>query len=128
MTTLADKVLAIEAALRAADVAHAFGGALALAFHVSEPRATRDIDLNVFVPPNRAEEVLGALPPEVAHGDEEHREIAERGQVRLFWDENPVDLFFSTHPFHDDARYEPAARAKRAATSAQCTTFQIACT
>jgi hypothetical protein len=45
--SLPEKILAIERALT--DVPHAFGGALALAYH-AEPRATIDIDLNVFLP------------------------------------------------------------------------------
>jgi hypothetical protein len=56
--TLAQRVLAIEGAL--ADVPHAFGGALALAYY-AEPRATVDIDLNVFVPPERFREVAVPL-------------------------------------------------------------------
>ena len=43
-----------------AKIPHAIGGALALAYY-AEPRATIDIDLNVFVPPERWEEVVGAL-------------------------------------------------------------------
>src|SRR6185503_10376807 len=32
-------------------------------------------------------------------------EVAVRdGQVRLWWDEHPVDLFFSYHPLHDRAQ------------------------
>ncbi|HEY7952208.1 MAG TPA: hypothetical protein VID70_04420 [Solirubrobacteraceae bacterium] len=45
--SLPDKVLAIHRALAQAKVAHAFGGALALAYY-AEPRGTIDIDLNVF--------------------------------------------------------------------------------
>ena len=103
MTTLTGKIVAIEAALHRAGIPHAFGGALALAFHVGEPRATRDIDVNVFVPSARVHEVFAALPSEVAWDADDEQEIAERGQVRLFWGENPVDVFFSTHPFHDEA-------------------------
>ena len=29
------------------------------------------------------------------------KQVEKDGQVRLFWDDNPVDLFFSTHAFHD---------------------------
>lgn len=106
MATLVEKVLAVEAALRAARVPHAFGGALALAFHIEEPRATRDIDVNVFAPAARAREVFDALPSGVAWSDEDVDQVAEVGQVRLFWDDNPVDLFFSTHQFHDRAQSE----------------------
>ncbi|MEZ5145140.1 MAG: hypothetical protein R2726_21910 [Acidimicrobiales bacterium] len=44
----------------ACGVPHAFGGALALAYY-AEPRATIDIDVNVFVPVDRADDVLGPL-------------------------------------------------------------------
>jgi hypothetical protein len=103
VTSLAQKILAIEGALDAADLPHAFVGALALAFHVEEPRATRDIDVNVFVPASRSPEVLAALPEEIARTDRPAGELRERGQVRLLWDESPVDIFLSTHPLHDEA-------------------------
>ena len=51
-------MLAIDAAL--AKIPHAFGGALALAYY-AEPRATIDIDLNLFIPTNRFLEVTGPL-------------------------------------------------------------------
>ncbi|MDQ1404287.1 MAG: hypothetical protein QOG03_2603 [Actinomycetota bacterium] len=107
MTSLPDKVLAISHALDA--VPHAFGGALALAYY-AEPRATIDIDLNVFVPPGRYPDIAGVLatigvdtsPANMAAA------IERDGQGRLFWDATPVDLFFAYDPFH-----EAAARAKR---------------
>lgn len=103
MLTLAEQILAIDAALDAKSLPHAFGGALALAFHVEEPRATRDIDVNVFVVPARADEVFAALPAEIRASPAD-LELAERdGQVRLLWDDTPVDLFLSTHAFHDAA-------------------------
>lgn len=43
-------------------IAHAFGGALALGY-VAEPRGTVDIDVNVFVPTARLDEVSAALEP-----------------------------------------------------------------
>jgi hypothetical protein len=103
VTSLADKIVAIERAVRDADIPHAFGGALALAFHIQEPRGTRDIDINFFVPSTRVDEVFAALPPEIEHDDRARRLVLERGQVRLFWGDNPVDLFFTTHAFHDAA-------------------------
>lgn len=101
MTELADKILAIDAALDDAGMSHAFGGALALAFHTAEPRGTRDIDVNVFCPPTAASEAFAALPAEVTWSDADLRTVERDGQVRLFWDETPVDLFFSTAAFHD---------------------------
>ncbi len=103
MTALADKALALEAALSEAGTPHAFGGALALAFHIAEPRGTRDIDLNIFVPSLEAGAVLSSLPSEVVWGARDLDEIERNGQVRLFWDDTPVDLFFDTHRFHENA-------------------------
>jgi len=103
MTSLVEKALALDEALTVAAVPHAFGGALALAFHISEPRGTRDIDLNVFVPVDDVREVLDALPGGVRWSERDREEIERNGQTRLFWDDTPVDLFFSTHPFHDHA-------------------------
>ena len=81
-------------------VDHAFGGAIALAYCTEEPRGTRDLDVNVFVPPAAAALVLGALPDEVVRTDEDRRRIERDGQVRLWWDDTPVDLFFDVHDFH----------------------------
>jgi hypothetical protein len=106
MPSLVDKIVAIDDALRAADVRHAFGGALALAFHIEEPRGTRDIDVNVFAPAERARDVFDALPRGVKATADDVRQVERSGQVRLFWGDNPVDLFFSTHAFHDEAAAE----------------------
>ncbi len=106
MASLVEKIVAIEGALRDADVPHAFGGALALAFHVEEPRATRDIDVNVFAPSEKAQAIFDALPKAVRWTPKDVRQVEKAGQVRLFWDDNPVDLFFSTHAFHDRAESE----------------------
>ena len=106
MPTLAEKVIEIHLTLDAASVAHAFGGALALAFHVEEPRATRDIDVNVFAAPERALEVFDALPDGVSWDEADVTRVERDGQVRLLWDDTPIDLFFSTHAFHDLAWLE----------------------
>lgn len=103
MTTLVEKALALEAALDNAQTQHAFGGALALAFHIAEPRGTRDIDLNVFVPTGEARPVLASLPDDVRWTERDVEEIERNGQVRVFWDDTPVDLFFVTHAFHTNA-------------------------
>jgi len=106
MDPLSEKIVAIHHALDRASIPHAFGGALALAFHTEEPRATRDIDVNVFVDPGQAATVFAALPPGVASGDDDRATVERDGQVRLFWDDTPVDLFFTTHRFHDLARLD----------------------
>ena len=99
-----EKIVAIEQALRAADIPHAFGGANALAYY-GTPRATADIDLNVFVPASRAADVLGVLGAlGVSVEDPALVERIERdGQVRAFWQETPVDLFFSYDALHDSS-------------------------
>jgi hypothetical protein len=106
MPALNDQIIAVDRALDAGSVPHAFGGALALAFHTEEPRATRDIDVNVFVLPGRATEVFAALPAGVSHSDADVARVERDGQVRVFWEKTPIDLFFSTHAFHDLAWLE----------------------
>ena len=100
--TLAGRVLAIEGAL--AKVPHAFGGALALAYY-AEPRATIDIDLNVFVPAERFRDVAEPLARLGAGADDPAIEAVARrdGQVRVFWDRTPIDLFFAYDAFHEAA-------------------------
>jgi len=104
--TLAEQIVAVHAALTEEEIPHAFGGALALAYHTAEPRATVDIDLNVWTSVTRAGEVLSALPDGVARSDEDIRVIERDGQVRLYWDRTPLDLFFPQHELHDEAAAE----------------------
>ncbi len=103
MTHLGEKVMALHQALARQGVPHAVGGAIALAYAVDEARATHDVDINVFLPTARADEVLGALPDGVRVRPQDLETVRRDGQVRLWWDDNPVDLFFSTVAFHDTA-------------------------
>jgi hypothetical protein len=105
--TLAERVVALDRAL--ADVPHAFGGALALAYY-AEPRATIDIDINVFVSAECFAEVAGPLAELGVSVDDPTTEalVTRDGQVRVLWDATYVDLFFSYDPFH-----EAAAQARR---------------
>ena len=100
MSTLAERLLAVHAALDAARFPHAFGGAIALAYCTQEPRGTRDLDVNVFMAPDRADDVLDALPGGVEIGPAERAAAGRDGQVRVMWDDTPIDLFFETHRFH----------------------------
>jgi len=100
--TLPERIVALHGAL--SELPHAFGGALALAYY-AEPRATIDIDLNVFVPVDHYDEVAAPL---VALGvDAEDPQAvaaaARDGQTRVMWDETPIDLFFAYDAFHDAA-------------------------
>lgn len=103
MSVLADRLLAVHRGLEAADVPHAFGGAIALAYCTEEPRGTRDIDVNVFVAAADAEgvaRVAAALPTGVVATVDDVRALQRDGQGRLWWDDTPVDLFFDVHDFH----------------------------
>ncbi|MBA2324721.1 MAG: hypothetical protein H0V92_12160 [Pseudonocardiales bacterium] len=97
---MVEKVLVLHDALDDGQVPHAFGGALALALHVEQPRGTADIDVNISVPTERASEVLGVLPAGITQGAASVQTIERDGQVRLWWGRTPVDLFFPQHLLH----------------------------
>ena len=99
--SLAQRIVGIDRSLES--VPHAFGGALALAYY-AEPRATIDIDLNVFVPVERFADVAGPLRSLGASVDGRVAELVRRdGQARVLWDGTPIDLFFAYDEFHDAA-------------------------
>ena len=98
---LADKIVQLHRALDAAELPHAFGGALALAFCTQEPRGTKDIDLNVFIDVERLDELDEALPTAMQITTADRSAFARDGQTRLWWGPTPVDVFLSNTPFHD---------------------------
>jgi hypothetical protein len=102
MSVLATRLIEIHDALTAADLRHAFGGAIALAYCTQEPRGTRDLDVNVFVRPQLAKDVFAALPDGVARSSGELASAEADGQVRLWWQDTPIDLFLNVHPFHEE--------------------------
>jgi hypothetical protein len=108
---LPEKMLAIHQHLQGARIDHAFGGALALAWCTQQARGTIDVDVNVFVGPDRTDETLSALPIGVVAGADERALLVRDGQARLWWDMTPVDIFLSTSEFHDEVatriRWEP---------------------
>jgi hypothetical protein len=110
---LAERVLALDAALT--EIPHAFGGALALAYY-AEPRATIDIDLNLFVPSTDFDVVAAILTVLGARADDPEAELRARrdGQTRIMWDATPLDLFFAYDDFH-----RAAAAAVRRVTFAE---------
>lgn len=103
MSSLPGKIAALHEAFTAASLPHAFGGALALAWCTQRARGTIDIDLNVFVSAEQTETVLQALPDDVQVGGADRQTLHRDGQVRLWWDGTPVDLFLNTTDFHDQA-------------------------
>ncbi len=101
MSELVDKLYAIHDALEERSLPHAFGGAIALAYCVEEPRGTRDLDVNIFVDAANARKVLEGLPDGVKVGDEDIARVERDGQTRLFWDGVPIDVFLNNLPLHD---------------------------
>jgi hypothetical protein len=100
---LPEKVLAIHRQLEAAKIPHAIGGALALAYY-AEPRATVDIDVNIFVTTDRWPGVSDALNSLGVDVRADLAALERDGQVRLWWGRNAVDLFFSYDEFHKEMR------------------------
>jgi hypothetical protein len=102
--SLPEKVIVIHESLLDAKIPHALGGALALAYY-ADPRATIDIDINVFVPTERWREVVEALTEIGVSADRLDPSTLERdGQCRLWWGDNAVDLFFAYDPIHEEMR------------------------
>lgn len=108
--TLASKVVLLSRGLQEAGLPYAFGGALALAYY-AEPRATVDIDVNVFVRPDRYPEVEVLLGRIGVERFPSAASVARDGQGRSWWGRTPVDLFFSYDEVHRamqrDARVVP---------------------
>lgn len=100
--SLSEKVLRLEAGFRQRRLPHAFGGALALAYYAT-PRATVDIDVNVFVAVARAGEVLDLLETlgGVPLRADQRRQLQRDEQTRVDWGATPVDLFFSYDALHE---------------------------
>jgi hypothetical protein len=98
--TLPERIELLHRELSAAGIPHAFGGALALAYY-AEPRATNDIDVNLFIPPDEHATAVGALNLLGANiSKADLSRLLDDGQCRAHWGTTPIDLFFANHPFH----------------------------
>ena len=91
-------IVAVHDHLSTAGLPHAFGGALALGY-VAEPRATVDIDVNVFTPESQldgAEIALGRLGYRRTSAGTRRAPIAG---IRFHSDDDPfaIDVFPSLH-------------------------------
>lgn len=100
MSELVEKLFAIHDSLAEASIAHAFGGAIALAYCTEEPRGTRDLDVNIFVDAAKAGPTLACLPQGVSVTEEVVAKVERDGQARLDWDGTPVDVFLNNLPLH----------------------------
>jgi hypothetical protein len=109
-------VIQLDEALTDHGIAHAFGGALALAYYTFDPRATADIDVNISVDAADAQRVFEALPTGIEWTTADTERVAADEQVRVWWGRNPVDLFFRASTFHDGvaerARIHPFASTR----------------
>ena len=101
MSELVDKLFAIHDSLTAAGLAHAFGGAISLAYCIEEPRGTRDLDVNIFSDASQAKAVLAGLPDEVSVTAQDIAAVVRDGQTRLWWDDTPIDVFMNNLPLHE---------------------------
>lgn len=92
-------------ALEARGIPCAIGGALCLAFW-GVPRATKDLDLNVFVDEQSLEPVLEALRTAGLAVDSAaaRARTAERGDLVALDGEMRVDVFVSFHHYHETVR------------------------
>jgi hypothetical protein len=103
MSTIVRRIVAVHRALDKAGLPHAFGGALALAWCTEQARGTIDIDVNVFVEASESRRVVRALPKAIGRSEAQLAALERDGQVRLWWDRTPVDVFLDTTPFHRQA-------------------------
>jgi hypothetical protein len=103
LSELVRKIVKLHRALEKAQLPHAFGGALALAWCTERARATIDIDVNVFVDASRLHDVVAAMPGGVTCGSAEIAALERDGQARLWWERTPIDVFLDTTPFHSEA-------------------------
>ena len=103
-----ERAVLLHEALDAAGIPHALGGALALAYHIEDPRGTNDIDLNVTIDADAPGPLFAALPRELPWSQTDIDEVRRLGQVRLYWPHpdgpptqpTPVDLFLPQDEFH----------------------------
>lgn len=100
LDNLVAKILHLHEALAVAELPHAFGGALALAWCTQRARGTIDIDVNVLVSDKDYELAISALPNGVKIDKRDVKILQKDGQARLWWDKTPIDLFLNTTDFH----------------------------
>lgn len=57
----------------------------------------------MFVPASNPQPALAALPEAISQPRGTAETIQREGQIRLWWGDTPVDLFFDYAPIHRDA-------------------------
>jgi len=101
MDNIVDKIIALHDALQSAELPHAFGGALALAWCTRRARGTIDVDVNVLIPAEAYQRALDALPDAVIVTRKDLGMLKRDGQARFWWQRTPIDLFLNTTTFHE---------------------------
>lgn len=102
--TAADIARRVADVLERRDLPYAIGGAIALGFYAA-PRATIDVDVNIFVPPKeRLNEILDALA-EIGFSPQDDLTVLERnaiseGQFRGTVEGLRVDVFVPAIPYY----------------------------
>lgn len=94
----------LEDALQEANIPHAFGGAIALAYCTGEPRGTVDVDLNIFLPATEGKRILKILGGIIDPDRQALQRLKRDQQVRVRAGATPIDLFFSYADIHDVAQ------------------------
>ena len=102
--SLVDAVAALIDALEPSGIAYALGGAVAYSAW-AEPRATRDVDLNLWLPPERLNEGFAVLERVGVSLEREQARttVNERGMFLGRLGEYRVDVFVPSVPFYDEA-------------------------
>lgn len=104
--TAVDVTLAVAAAFEIHGISYAIGGALALGFY-APPRATVDVDVNAFVPPEEGLDALLAALDEIGFQPDTSTEAirvaaAESGQFRGRIRDIRVDVFVPAIPYYGE--------------------------
>jgi hypothetical protein len=118
MSSTVERVHEIGAALDRARLAWAFGGVVALAFAVDEPRGSREIVVHVFVPPAQAAQVCARLPRAVQFAEDDLMLGRSTGSMRLWWDDAPIVVHLGERdPARRTRRVQLAGRTIRVLTA-----------
>ena len=83
MDNLVEKIVRLHDALTGADIPHAFGGALALAWCTRRARGTIDIDVNVLLSASEYQRAVDALPDDVSITRDDVKILKRDGQARF---------------------------------------------
>jgi len=99
---LSETLLLVDDLLRHTEIPYAFGGAIALAYHVIQARGTTDLDVNLAAPAEASAALLSLLP-DADWDDDTISHLEREGWVRVWLEgEIALDLFVPQHRFHDD--------------------------